>query len=299
MSVQFTDLSTGVPTSWYWEFGDGNTSTSKNPSHVYAYAGTFSVHLKAMNAFGSDWENKTSYLSTNVANPVSNFIGSPLSGNYPLVVSFTDLSTNYTTTWLWDFGDGNTSNIQSPAHSYEYAGNFTVSLNSSNSAGYSYSQKIKYVIVNTPAPHRPKAVTPVPTMNETRFDQIFEEFGSQNLSGNISITPIPTIDSKSYEDVMENIASSNFSSQPDPRGLIGSVFGVYTGYIGGIALVMLLAIPFLMMWITQVRAIIPGAIGVIISGFAYSYMPAEYQPITMLFIAMYVVSIIYSLWSDR
>jgi hypothetical protein len=78
-----------------------------------------------------------------------------------------------------------------------------------------------------------------------------------------------------------------------------STIGTYTDAIGMVGLIIMLGIPFIMLWIMQGKLVIPGAIGVIISGFAYSYMPAEYQPITMLFIAMYVVAIVYSLWRGR
>lgn len=53
-SVQFSDSSTGNPTSWSWNFGDGGTSALQNPSHAYATAGTFTVTLTAGNASGSN-----------------------------------------------------------------------------------------------------------------------------------------------------------------------------------------------------------------------------------------------------
>ncbi|MEI6669475.1 MAG: PKD domain-containing protein [Acidobacteriota bacterium] len=52
-TVQFTDTSTGSPTSWVWTFGDGWTSTVQNPTHAYSSASTFSVTLTATNATGS------------------------------------------------------------------------------------------------------------------------------------------------------------------------------------------------------------------------------------------------------
>lgn len=65
-AVAFTDLSTNNPTSWAWDFGDGGTSTSQNPSHVYSAAGTYTVSLTATNTDGSDTETKTAYITVNV-----------------------------------------------------------------------------------------------------------------------------------------------------------------------------------------------------------------------------------------
>lgn len=62
-TITFTDLSTGEPTSWAWDFGDGGTSTSQNPTHVYAGLGTYEITLTATNAFGSDSETKTAYIT--------------------------------------------------------------------------------------------------------------------------------------------------------------------------------------------------------------------------------------------
>jgi uncharacterized repeat protein (TIGR01451 family) len=53
-SVQFADTSNGGPTSWAWDFGDGNSSTDQNPTHSFAAAGTYTVSLTATNANGSD-----------------------------------------------------------------------------------------------------------------------------------------------------------------------------------------------------------------------------------------------------
>lgn len=52
--VEFTDLSTGNPTSWNWDFGDGSHSTLQNPSHLYTTPGTYSVTLSARNSNGGE-----------------------------------------------------------------------------------------------------------------------------------------------------------------------------------------------------------------------------------------------------
>lgn len=69
-TVNFTDASTGTPTSWNWSFPGGtpNTSNVQNPSITYSTAGTYTVTLSVTNAAGSCTETKTSYITVN---PVS------------------------------------------------------------------------------------------------------------------------------------------------------------------------------------------------------------------------------------
>ncbi len=63
LAVNFTDGSSNAPTGWSWTFGDGGTSAAQNPSHSYTAAGTYTVSLTASNAYGSDGETKTSYVT--------------------------------------------------------------------------------------------------------------------------------------------------------------------------------------------------------------------------------------------
>ncbi|MFO7610276.1 MAG: S8 family serine peptidase [Candidatus Krumholzibacteriia bacterium] len=63
LAVAFTDQSTGAPASWSWTFGDGGTATVQNPSHTYTAAGVYTVGLTVTNAFGSDTETKTGYVT--------------------------------------------------------------------------------------------------------------------------------------------------------------------------------------------------------------------------------------------
>jgi len=60
--------------------------------------------------------------------PEANFIASPTSGQAPLTVQFTDMSTGNIDSWLWDFGDGATSRERYPSHTYNYEGTYTVTL---------------------------------------------------------------------------------------------------------------------------------------------------------------------------
>ena len=81
-TVFFTDTSTGSPTSWSWDFGDGGTSTSRNPTHVFTVAGTFSVRLTASNSGGSNTRTKSIAVA---APPASAPVISYFSANPPAV----------------------------------------------------------------------------------------------------------------------------------------------------------------------------------------------------------------------
>jgi hypothetical protein len=74
--ITFTDLSTNSPISWLWEFGDGGTSTLKNPTHRYTGAGAYNVSLTATNAVGSKKKTKYGYITISPAE-VPYFVLSP------------------------------------------------------------------------------------------------------------------------------------------------------------------------------------------------------------------------------
>ena len=70
--VQFSDISSNVPTSWNWDFGDGNSSTLQNPAHTYASSGSYTIKLTSTNLYGSDIETKTSFITVDLADAVKN-----------------------------------------------------------------------------------------------------------------------------------------------------------------------------------------------------------------------------------
>jgi len=82
--------------------------------------------------------------------PVANFSGSPVSGNVPLDVAFSDLSTNGPTSWSWTFGAGGSSTAQNPGHTYAAVGSYTVSLTATNNDGTDTETKTGYITVTDP-----------------------------------------------------------------------------------------------------------------------------------------------------
>jgi len=145
-AVQFIDTSTGGPTSWLWNFGDNTTSNSKNPSHTYTAAGSYTVTLTVTNSSGSKSVSQTITVLPSSALTAS-FTYSP---SFPVAgqaVQFTDTSTGNPTSWQWSFGDGTTSTSQNPSHAYTAAGSYTVTLTVANSSG---SKSVTQTITITP-----------------------------------------------------------------------------------------------------------------------------------------------------
>jgi PKD repeat protein len=162
LGVSFTDTSTGGPTSWSWDFGDGSTSVQQNPSHTYSAAGTYSVTLSVSNGTGSATTTKANYVTASQSGPAltADFTGSPTSGVAPLGVSFTDTSTGGPTSWSWDFGDGSTSVQQNPSHTYSAARTYSVTLSVSNGTGSATTTKANYVTVTAPPADFAMTVSP-------------------------------------------------------------------------------------------------------------------------------------------
>ena len=149
LTTNFTDQSTFNGTATYlWDFGDGNTSTTQNPTHTYAADGTYTVCLTVSDACGADSTCQSITVSTACVNPVANY--SYTASN--LALNFTDASatTGSTVTWAWDFGDGNTSTAQNPSHTYTAAGTYTVCLAVVDSCGA--NTFCDAVIVSCPQP---------------------------------------------------------------------------------------------------------------------------------------------------
>lgn len=152
-SVVFTDTSSGVPTSWLWDFGDGASDTARNPTHQYVLADplvaeSFTVTLTATNALGADTRTRVSYILVNPVPPAADFTATPVIGDRPLVVQFTDTSTGSPTSWSWNFGDGNISSAQNPSHTYSAAGVYSVTLFVTGPSGSGSVTKTNYITVD-------------------------------------------------------------------------------------------------------------------------------------------------------
>ncbi|NND16746.1 MAG: PKD domain-containing protein, partial [Eudoraea sp.] len=137
LDVNFTGSNstddTGV-VSYAWDFGDGAVSTSADPSHTFTSAGDFNVDLTVTDGAGlSDTTSVTISVTEATTNqpPVAVINATPLSGEYPLEVTFTGSNSTDDTgvvSYFWDFGDGAYSMATNPVHIYKTTGEFVVEL---------------------------------------------------------------------------------------------------------------------------------------------------------------------------
>jgi PKD repeat protein len=137
VTVKFTDLSKGNPTSWKWDLGNGFYSFRKNPTASYVQPGTYHIKLVVKNIQGVDSVIKSQFIVVE-PKPTVAFDASVKEGCFPLAVQFSDKSTaiGAIVQREWDFGDGTTSTNAYPQHIYQTAGTFSVTLKITDSKGY-------------------------------------------------------------------------------------------------------------------------------------------------------------------
>jgi PKD repeat protein len=125
LSVTFLNTSTGDPTDFLWDFGDGTTSTEENPHHIFPWAGDFVVSLTASKEGSSDTASQI-ILVGEVIDLVADF--EFLNSEINLSAQFLNTSSGDPTSFSWDFGDGSGSNEENPVHLFPAAGDYAVTL---------------------------------------------------------------------------------------------------------------------------------------------------------------------------
>jgi PKD repeat protein len=165
-AVQFTDASTGSPTSWNWSFNNvtGNNtdiwfSTEQNPVYVFGL-GNWSIRLNATSAVSTDISAPGFVNVSKAAEiPIANFTTNTTSGGAPLAVRFNDTSSDIPTSWNWTFSNvtGNDTTVsfattQNPAYVFG-VGNWSIKLTTANTAGSNTTPGTYFI--NTTAPFPP------------------------------------------------------------------------------------------------------------------------------------------------
>jgi PKD repeat protein len=137
LTVMFEPTHKGAANGFLWRFGDGTTSTLRNPIHTYTTPWVYDVRLLVSLDVGGchrqDSIIKPAYITASSLRP--QFAAEPKTGTTPLSVQFTDQSDGNPTGWYWDFGDGQMSAAQSPVHEYSTTSVFNVFLRVTDAGG--------------------------------------------------------------------------------------------------------------------------------------------------------------------
>ncbi|MCF8424165.1 MAG: PKD domain-containing protein [Bacteroidia bacterium] len=151
-TISFTDsskVSVGTIVSWSWDFGNGNTSAVQNPTDSYSVSGTYSVSL-IINTSSGCTDSITKVLLVNPT-PVSSFsFVTACSNDSVRFINGSSINPGVINSWDWNFGDGNSSTAQNPAHLFDSTKVYTVSLTALSDAGCSAS--FSQTITINPAP---------------------------------------------------------------------------------------------------------------------------------------------------
>ncbi len=133
--------------TYNWTGPNTFASTSQNPSTAVstaAMAGTYSLTLTQAGCTSAAGTTTVVVSAT----PVAAFTATPLTTTCSGFVQFTDNSTGTLTSWLWNFGDGQTATTQNPSHTYTTSGNYTVTLTGTNGCGNNQIIKTNYITIN-------------------------------------------------------------------------------------------------------------------------------------------------------
>jgi PKD repeat protein len=215
LTVNFTEAGTGADT-WLWSFGDGGISLSPTPTHTYTAAGVYTVSLRVSNAVGSDILTRTHYIT--VSGLSAAFSAAPTVGRSPLTVTFANQSTDYTSS-LWDFGDGVTSTLNNPTHTYTAAGAYTVTLTVNGPEGSDTLGKPAVIAVVEPKVYLPLV------MHNYVPKQAY--FSATPTVGEAPLTVTFTNASVNYTASLWSFGDGTTSTLPNPTHVY-TLPGVYT-----------------------------------------------------------------------
>ncbi len=145
----FVDLSSAANSSiarWSWNFGDGDTSSARNPQHIYSAAGRYNVQLIAISELGcSDTISRIVIIDSLPKVLFTN--NNACVGGITTFNNITAVTSGFIVQWLWNFGDSTSSRLQNPQHTYATSDTFKVRLTALDNLGCEAYYE-KWVIVN-------------------------------------------------------------------------------------------------------------------------------------------------------
>jgi PKD repeat protein len=122
MTMKFNNYSHYSATNFVWDFGNGYSSTSMNPSHTYSSIGYYTVKMKASNGQCADSQTQTIRVTCRTCFSVTASIALDVDSTNPSKAKLYNYSYGVVNSHFWDFGDGNTSTAAAPTHVYTSPG---------------------------------------------------------------------------------------------------------------------------------------------------------------------------------
>ena len=155
-TITFTDTSSDPDTaigSWFWDFGDGNTSTEQNPKHRFPVKGTYNITLTVTDSYDGTTDNITKSITVLNSPPIVGFTYSPANPTDLDTIQFTSTSSDFDgsiTNYTWVFGDGYISYGQNPQHKYTDNGIYKVNLTVKDNENATNSTTKNIIVSNIP-----------------------------------------------------------------------------------------------------------------------------------------------------
>jgi gliding motility-associated-like protein len=163
-SIQFRNRSL-AGLSWYWNFGDPasgslNESTAFEPIHIYNTPGTYTYYLIAYDSTTCNKIDTSEFFQIKVVEkPIALFTWAPNPPEPNVPVRFTNLS-SFADTYLWEFGDGESSTAFAPVHEYNATGRYVARLTATSRAGCAAVYELQVDVIINPLLDVPNAFTP-------------------------------------------------------------------------------------------------------------------------------------------
>lgn len=218
-AVNFYDLSSGSPTGWYWDFGDGNTSTSQDPSHTYNTAGTFTVSLTVTNATSSDTYTINNYITVN---PLPSIATTPI-GTTSLCqdaanTNYTTSGATYATSYVWNISPSGAGTISGTSTTgtvnwnASYTGTATISVYGVNSCGNGATSSSLSVTIN-PLPAQP-TITPSGNLLTSSAASTYQWYYNGSIISGATSQSYTATQNGSYNVVVTNSYGCSNTSAP-------------------------------------------------------------------------------------
>lgn len=189
LAVKFVNQSTGDDLTWSWDFGNGQTSTEREPpAQTYSASGNYTVRLVATGPQLGGESNVASKAAVVRAATRSqaDFKANQTRGETPLNVRFTDTSAGNPTSWRWEFGDGTFSSERNPTHTYTAVRNYNVTLSVSGPGGAATVPRNNFIVVQ-------EAIRIVPNLFGIKLPDALNKIKAAGLTvGTVKTLPLGT-----------------------------------------------------------------------------------------------------------